>query len=111
MARVAISRGIKAENLLQSMLQTWKVIDQKYFDTLDSETRQHSYDAVMSRAKLRNVPIWMTVPEYYEQVASTHRKALLVKQYDHYHQFGWPEDTGEAPTEYEYLWPIEIRKE
>jgi hypothetical protein len=56
------------------------------------------------------VPVWQEFPEYYEIVASTHRQALLVKDYEHYKQFKWSEDTGVAPTEYEYLWPIEIQK-
>lgn len=39
-----------------------------------------------------------------EEVATTHRQALLAKEYSWYSRFDWPEDTGIAPKEYEYLW-------
>jgi hypothetical protein len=41
-----------------------------------------------------------------EAIHSSHRKALLVKDYEWYSQFGWAEDPGYAPTEYEYTWPV-----
>jgi len=50
-------------------------------------------------------PVWMQNTDAYEQIASTHRVALLRKQYDWYSQFGWPEDTGKRPDYYQYLWP------
>lgn len=40
-------------------------------------------------------------------VASSHRVALLSKDYDWYSQFNWPEDTGARPETYEYVWPHE----
>lgn len=46
-----------------------------------------------------------------EDVASSHRQALLVKNYKWYSQFNWPEDTGVEPTEYTYIWPTEQVKE
>jgi hypothetical protein len=39
-------------------------------------------------------------------VATTHRLALLVKDYEWYSKFGWDEDPGYPPTEYEYIWPV-----
>jgi hypothetical protein len=41
----------------------------------------------------------------FEQVASTHRVALLYKDYQWYSQFGWKEDEGVRPAYYQYLWP------
>lgn len=51
-------------------------------------------------------PNWMQNQQQLEAVASTHRQALLVKDYAWYSQFNWPEDTGVEPTEYEYKWPV-----
>lgn len=41
-----------------------------------------------------------------EAIASTHRQALLVKDYGWYSRFPWPENTGVKPLEYEYIWPV-----
>ena len=51
-------------------------------------------------------PSWALDSTLFEQIAATHRQALLVKEYPWYSQFEWPEDSGIAPTEYQYLWPI-----
>ena len=40
-----------------------------------------------------------------DQLASTHRVALLRKDYPWYSQFGYPEDNGYRPEFYQYLWP------
>lgn len=48
-----------------------------------------------------DVPEWL----HNEDIASTHRLALLVKDYEWYSQFGWSEDPGYHPTDYEYIWP------
>ena len=50
-------------------------------------------------------PTWMEDSVRFEQVASTHRIALLRKNYEWYSQFKWPEDTGSRPEHYQYLWP------
>jgi hypothetical protein len=51
-------------------------------------------------------PLWISYEPLLEAVASTHRQALLTKDYAWYSQFGWAEDTGHQPVVYEYLWPI-----
>lgn len=51
------------------------------------------------------IPDWMSDRDYYERLCSTHRTALLCKNYDWYKQFGWAEDPGEQPPTYDYLWP------
>ena len=53
-------------------------------------------------------PFWMRDKELYEQITSSHRQALLVKDYSWYSLFCWPEDTGVPPTEYTYVWPVTI---
>lgn len=50
-------------------------------------------------------PTWMQQHDKYEMIASTHRVALLRKDYPWYSQFGWPEDPGHRPDYYQYLWP------
>jgi hypothetical protein len=51
------------------------------------------------------MPGWMSDTDKFEQVASTHRIALLRKDYSWYSQFGYPEDKGYRPEYYQYLWP------
>lgn len=50
-------------------------------------------------------PKWMENKYNHELLASTHRTALLFKNYEWYSQFNWPEDLGERPVQYQYLWP------
>lgn len=49
------------------------------------------------------LPHWMN-ESIYDDLASSHRVALLTKKYDWYSQFGWEEDNGVAPTHYDYIW-------
>lgn len=49
-------------------------------------------------------PSWMADSNVYEAIASTHRTALLYKDYEWYSQFHWAEDTGSKPDTYEYIW-------
>lgn len=49
-------------------------------------------------------PYWITDNVKFEQIASSHRQALLVKDYEWYTQFNWSEDKGVVPTQYDYIW-------
>lgn len=49
-------------------------------------------------------PSWMEDADFFESLASSHRRALLSKNYEHYSQFDWAEDTGAHVAEYEYVW-------
>jgi len=51
-------------------------------------------------------PQWLEDKQLFEQIASSHRLALLNKDYEWYSQFGWAEDTGTKPDTYEYVWPV-----
>jgi len=51
-------------------------------------------------------PQWMSYQPQYKKIASSHRLALLSKEYEWYSQFGWPEDPGYRPETYEYVWPV-----
>lgn len=54
---------------------------------------------------------WWRNPTTMKKLASTHRQALLWKNYPHYSQFGWAEDTGEQPDTYEYFWVADLDTE
>ena len=51
-------------------------------------------------------PYWISNQEQFKEIASSHRVALLNKDYEWYSQFGWPEDRGYKPETYEYIWPV-----
>lgn len=70
-----------------------------------TKTIRVAWDNVLTDVE-PTVPEWMSNTDELEVIASTHRQALLVKDYEWYSQFDWPEDTGVAPTEYTYVWPI-----
>jgi hypothetical protein len=78
-----------------------------YKSTLLEKTYR-TYDKALSLNRISAdlvLPNWMTDAEYYSKLCSTHRTALLCKHYDWYTKFSWPEDTGEAPSTYVYVWP------
>jgi hypothetical protein len=52
------------------------------------------------------LPPWMKDRKHFSAIASSHRTALLNKDYEWYSQFGWPEDNGACPTSYDYIWPV-----
>lgn len=67
-----------------------------------------TYDLAVSMGRIQDkltMPGWMSDTDKFEQVASTHRIALLRKDYSWYSQFGYPEDKGYRPEYYQYLWP------
>jgi hypothetical protein len=51
-------------------------------------------------------PSWLSDSSKFSEIASSHRLALLTKNYEWYSQFGWPEDAGKQPDGYEYVWPV-----
>lgn len=52
------------------------------------------------------LPPWMKNKELFARISSSHRMALLNKDYEWYSQFGWEEDTGVRPESYDYVWPV-----
>lgn len=50
-------------------------------------------------------PTWMRDTELFEKIASSHRQALLKKDYGWYSNFAWSEDSGTEPDGYDYVWP------
>jgi hypothetical protein len=88
-----------------AMVDEWKsrgfnsTIDGKVRATLDVAKRDGRIDPLSA-----SPPMWLIFQG--NVVATTHRLALLVKDYEWYSKFGWDEDPGYPPTEYEYIWPV-----
>jgi hypothetical protein len=51
-------------------------------------------------------PNWLSDLSTFRTIASSHRTALLSKDYEWYSQFHWAEDNGKRPETYEYIWPV-----
>ena len=58
-------------------------------------------------AAVMSQPLWIQDTRVFADIASSHRVALLRKNYEWYSQFNWAEDLGERPSHYQYLWPNE----
>lgn len=89
------------------MIAEWK--RRGYKSTIGDKTLQTYIQAVKLGRITRDshrYPAWMTDKELFTQIASSHRLALLNKDYEWYSQFGWPEDRGTKPETYEYVWPV-----
>lgn len=89
-----------------AMVTEW--VSRGYKSTIYDKA-QRTYEVAMLRGLVDDnqpaeQPDWAYDDAFMSQFTSSHRTALLVKRYDWYKQFGWPEDTGVAPTEYEYIW-------
>lgn len=105
---VKMWRGSELElgRYVGDMVKEWK--SRGFKSTIDvkaANTLQVAYENALINEQ-PSKPTWMVDQEQLESMASTHRRALLVKNYSWYSQFNWPEDTGVEPTEYEYLWPV-----
>lgn len=88
-----------------AMTTEWKA---RGFKTTIDEKATATIVAAAAKGKLpmlNEKPGWMYKWSEFEKVASSHRTALLNKDYEWYSQFAWPEDKGKPDT-YEYVWPI-----
>jgi hypothetical protein len=91
---------------IQEMVEEWK---RRGFNSTIGEKAHATMRVALALGKLDHhatLPSWMSNKEMFRQITSSHRQALLAKDYAWYHQFNWPEDTGVAPTEYNYIWPV-----
>lgn len=50
-------------------------------------------------------PKWWQDKATMKSVIASHRRALLVKNFDWYHRWSWVEDKEANPQAYEYVWP------
>lgn len=86
-----------------TMVNEWK---SRGFKSTIGEKATKTINVAIDNALLDTVsfPEWMENRSKYEEIASSHRRALLTKDYAWYSQFNWAEDNGVAPTEYDYVW-------
>lgn len=88
------------------MVNEWK---SRGFNSTIGDKAHATMQAAIALGKLDHsstLPSWMSDKEMFQQITASHRVALLTKDYEWYKQFEWPEDTGVAPTEYTYIWPV-----
>lgn len=73
-----------------------------------TQTIQVAFEnALLPDHRFDNRPDWLSSPDRLALIVASHRKALLVKNYEHYSQFDWAENTYTAttiPQNYEYVW-------
>ncbi len=91
---------------IQAMVKEWK---RRGFNSTIGE-KAH---ATMVRAEElgllshpSDTPAWIRDMSLFGEIASSHRTALLSKEYEWYSQFGWEEDPGYRPESYDYIWPV-----
>jgi len=92
---------------IQAMVDEWK--RRGYKSTIGDKAKATIKVAIANGlldGTISAPPNWMSQLDTFKSVASTHRSALLSKDYEWYSQFKWPEDTGSRPETYEYLWPV-----
>jgi hypothetical protein len=92
---------------IQAMVDEWK--SRGYKSTIGDKAKStlvRAYELGLITDAATN-PDWMVDQPYFKQIASSHRLALLNKDYEWYSQFGWDEDLGYRPETYEYIWPVD----
>lgn len=92
---------------IQEMVAEWK--NRGYNSTIGDKARATMLRAIelgLIDSKNYNNPTWLINTATFSDIATSHRKALLSKDYEWYHQFHWPEDKGMRPETYEYVWPV-----
>lgn len=92
---------------IQAMVDEW--LSRGYKSTIGEKAKATMLRALeldlLTDSSYENPP-WMQDLDTYKKIASSHRTALLSKEYEWYSQFGWKEDLGYRPETYEYVWPV-----
>jgi hypothetical protein len=93
-------------NYIGAMVDEWK---HRGFKSTIYDKAEQTYETALllnlvSDEQPAPLPHWMLDSVRLDVLMASHRTALLCKNYDWYHQFGWSEDNGVAPTEYNYVW-------
>ena len=92
---------------VKAMVDEW--VSRGYKSTIGDKAKQTMLTAIekgLVSPSYSTPPRWMVDADMYRKVASSHRTALLSKDYEWYSQFRWPEDTGVRPETYDYVWPV-----
>lgn len=104
---VKMWRGYETVFVSYTLSTYFEWLSRGYKSTLLEKTLA-TYDKAVNLGRISReyvLPPWMTDTEYFSALCSTHRTALLCKNYEWYSQFNWQEDSGVKPETYEYLWP------
>lgn len=89
---------------LVAMTKEWR---HRGFSTSIEEKATKTIEVAYSNVLLNEQagkPKWLQVPGTLARIASSHRRALLCKDYEWYSQFNWAEDYGSRPDNYVYVW-------
>jgi hypothetical protein len=89
---------------IQEMVKEWK---RRGFKSTIGDKATKTFLVFNKRPLTLEHPDWLEDMRTSDSVTSSHRLALLVKDYEWYSQFGWEEDPGYPPVDYEYTWPVE----
>jgi hypothetical protein len=91
---------------IEAMVDEWK--RRGYKSTIGDKAKATIMRAIQLGliSKASSNPEWLSNTSQFKQIASSHRLALLSKDYDWYSQFAWAEDKGSRPETYDYIWPI-----
>ena len=102
---VKMWRGYEVSLYSYVIAMTNEWIDRGYKSTIGMKATQTMHSAILKGRFLSSeMPDWMRDPEKFKEIASSHRTALLAKDYAWYSQFNWDEDNGYQPDTYEYVW-------
>jgi hypothetical protein len=93
---------------VEAMVKEWK---SRGFNSTIGDKAKATILTAIKQGKLESLsgstpPNWISNMYTYKDIASSHRQALLFKNYEWYSQFGWEEDNGKPPASYDYIWPV-----
>lgn len=91
---------------IQTMVKEWH--NRGYKSTIGDKATQTIEVAYRTNRLADFEEPWWRTSDYMPAIASTHRQALLWKNYEHYSQFRWAEDSGSRPDTYEYIWASQL---
>jgi hypothetical protein len=93
---------------IDAMVIEWK--NRGYKSTIGDKTSKTVETAIalglVDVASSSKPPVWWQDKAKLESVIASHRRALLVKDFQWYHRWRWNEDTEFYPTTYDYVWPV-----
>lgn len=91
---------------IEAMVKEWK--RRGYKSTIGDKAKATILRAIQlgTLDQASSNPYWISDFSMFNEVASSHRLALLNKDYEWYSQFDWPEDKGSRPETYDYIWPV-----
>ena len=107
---VKMWRGSERYLLYYIYIMVGEWIDRGYKSSIYEKAKK-TYISALMKNRISNGdvetsrPSWLSNEEELKKVVDGHRRALLVKNYDWYHQFKWEQDSGFEPETYEYYWP------